>query len=161
MKKTALLLATSLSFTTLPSLAADSIELSMTAQEQTVQVDADGHSKTVLVAPTSVIPGDIIVYTTHYKNNGAETATNIAITNEIAKEMRYIAGSADNSYTTLTYSVDGGKHFDAEQDLVVATEDGKERPATANDYTHIRWQISELKPGAKGSVSYKARVRED
>jgi len=161
MKNSALLLAISLTITTLPSLAADSIELSMTAHEQVVQVDADGHSKTVLVEPTSVIPGDIIVYTTHYKNNGAETATNIAVTNVIAKEMHYIAGSADNNHTAVTYSVDGGKHFGAEQDLVVATKDGKSRPATANDYTHIRWQISELKPGAEGSVSYKARVRED
>lgn len=144
------------------SFAQDSaITLTMKAQEREVITGDDGKREVRLIEPTNVIPGDLIVYTTTYRNNGNEAATDVAITNVIAKEMRYIAGSADSKGAQLTYSVDGGKTFNREENLTVLGANGKPRPATVDDYTHIRWKIADIPAGAEGSVSYQAQVREE
>ncbi len=163
MNHTATLTLTALFISTSSVALADTnaVELNMLAQEQIIVKDDKGHMQTKRVKPTSVIPGDTIVYTTQYTNHGKETATQVLISNEIAKEMNYIAGSADTPLATVSYSIDGGVSFAAEQNLSITDKDGKSHPATASDYTHIRWQITEIIPNGQGSVSYMAKVKEN
>jgi hypothetical protein len=56
----------------------------------------------------------------------------------------------------VSYSVDGGHTYDRPENLRVAGPKGQMRPATAADYTHIRWQ---LKHSLKGNSVAFARFR--
>ena len=55
--------------------------------------------------------------------------------------MRYLADSAAGPGADVSFSVDGGRTFDLPENLLVAGPAGQWRPATAADYTHIRWQL--------------------
>ncbi len=158
-----LIIAAMLSFTLVldprMAIAAKGIELHLVVKEEIVSQNAQGKKVLSLVEPTSVIPGDMIVYTTHYHNTGKETADNVVITTPIPKETALVNGSAAVENATVSYSIDGGNHFDAPSNLIVTESRGKTRPATANDYTHIRWQLRHLAPTAHGSVAFHAKVR--
>jgi len=41
----------------------------------------------------------------------------------------------------VSFSVDGGRTFDLPENLWVPGPGAQLRPATAADYTHIRWQL--------------------
>lgn len=157
-----LIIAAMLSFTLVldprMAVAANGIELHLVVKEEIVSQDAQGKKVLSLVEPTSVIPGDMIVYTTHYHHTGKEIADNVVITTPIPKETALVNSSAVEN-ATVSYSIDGGNHFDAPQNLIITESMGKTRPATANDYTHIRWQLKNLAPTAHGSVAFHAKVR--
>ncbi len=135
------------------------IELTMVAQEQIISQDANGKQVITLTNPTSVVPGDTIVYTTHYRNKGKVIAENVVITNPIPSDTAYITHSASQANASVSYSVDGGKQFDTPANLTITGSDGKPRPATANDYSHIRWTLKSIAPDASGSVNFHALVR--
>lgn len=139
--------------------ADSSIEINMVAQEEITTLDANGKQVTRLVEPTAVVPGDMIVYTTHYRNKGKMLAENVAITNPIPRDTAYVDSSATTANANLSYSVDGGNKFDAPKNLTITNRDGTTRPATADDYSHIRWTLKSIAPDASGSVSFHAKVR--
>ena len=79
------------------------------------------------------------------------------ITIPVAEHTRYRSGSARGGDTDITFSADGGKHYAAPGELTVKLKDGRKRPATASDYTHIKWKFkAPVAPGASGAVSYRA-----
>lgn len=139
--------------------ADDNFKLTMLVQEEIITLDTNGKQVITLVEPTSVVPGDMIVYTTGYHNRGKALAENIAITNPIPADTAYVADSALIANASVSYSIDGGKKFAAPDDLTITESSGKTRPATANDYSHIRWTLKSVAPDAQGSVSFHARVR--
>jgi len=139
--------------------AASGIDLTMVARKEIVTIDSQGKKVVTLVEPITVIPGDMIVYTTHYHNKGSVAAESVAITNPIPKDTAYVDGSAVIDNATLSYSVDGGKKFDSPANLTITGSNGQRRPATANDYSHIRWTLKSIAPEARGSVSFHAKVR--
>lgn len=148
----------------LPARAADKggIELTSTAEvEITVKNDQGVKEvKRVPAGEANVVPGEIVIFTTHYANLGSQPATNLAIKNPVSEHMTYVAGSAEGQGTRIEFSIDNGKTFAQPEQLKIKTEDGKERTAVAADYTNIRWIIvGELGPGAKGLVSYKGKVK--
>lgn len=161
MKYAVLLIALSANISSLVLADNRAIELNVLAQEQVIVKDEKGQLQTKRIEATSVIPGDTIIYTTQYTNRGQETATRVTISNEIAKEMNYIAGSAETPVASISYSIDGGINFAPKEALTVTNKDGKNRPAKTTDYTHIRWQLAEILPNSQGSVSYMAKVKED
>jgi hypothetical protein len=56
--------------------------------------------------------------------------------------------------------VDGGRSFDAAENLKVQDADGQLRPAIAADYTHIRWHLkNSLKGNSVAFVRFRARVK--
>jgi hypothetical protein len=74
--------------------------------------------------------------------------------------MSYVAESAVGPATEVSYSVDGGNHFDAAENLKIQDADGQLRPAGAADYTHIRWQLkNSLKANSVAFVRFRARVK--
>jgi uncharacterized repeat protein (TIGR01451 family) len=139
--------------------AESDIDLNMVAQKEIVTIDVQGKKMVTLMEPTTVIPGDVIVYTTHYHNKGKMSAEKVAITNPIPKDTAYVDGSGVVDNAILSYSVDGGKSFDVPEKLTITESNGRKRPATADNYSHIRWTLKSIAPDTRGSVSFHARVR--
>ena len=117
--------------------------------------DADGKERTELVDPTTIIPGDRLVFGTDYANKGAEAVSNFVVTNPLPAAVR-LAPDADPA---LDVSVDGGKTWGALATLSMTNPDGTTRPATHADVTHVRWVLASIAPGASGRLTYPAIIR--
>lgn len=146
----------------LPALAAGEVNLKSTA-EVDITIKNDKGEKEVLRVPaasSNIVPGDTVIFTTHYENQGIQPATDVVINNPMPEHMLYLDGSAEGKKTRIEFSIDKGKTFATADRLKIMDVDGKERLATAADYTHIRWTVEgALEKGAKGSVSFKAKVK--
>lgn len=139
-----------------------SIELRSTAETEVVTVNAKGEKevKRVDAARAKVVPGDTVIFTTHYKNAGKEPAGNVVITNPIPEHTVYVDRSAEGAGTRIDFSVNNGRSYASPGNLTVAGPDGKTRPAKPSDYTHVRWTLNKpLQPGGKGSVSFRGQVK--
>ena len=128
-----------------------------TIVEKEIVVEADnGETTTQLVEAESVVPGEKVVYTITFKNVGDASAENVVITNPISESLTYVAGSASNGSMVVEFSTDGGKSFGIASELRIV-DNGVERLATTQDYTHVRWVMkSELEVGEEGSASFAA-----
>ncbi|WP_211276765.1 hypothetical protein [Erythrobacter tepidarius] len=120
-----------------------------------VITDPDGKERTELVDPTTIVPGDRLVFGTDYTNKGSEAVTNFIVTNPLPAAVR-LAPDADPA---LEVSVDGGKTFGALAALAVTADDGTTRPATHADVTHVRWVLASIEPGGSGRLTYPAIIR--
>lgn len=124
-------------------------------------VVANGASTRVLVTPKKVVPGDHLVFSTAYHNNGASAVDHFVVTNPLPKGVSFASDTAEASEV----SVDGGKSWGQLAKLAVfdskggADGKGGQRPAQAGDVTHVRWTVAVIAPGATGAVSYHAVVR--
>lgn len=115
----------------------------------------NGKEKHVLSDPTVVVPGDKLIFSTNYRNAGAEPVKLFVVTNPIPEAVMLAPeGAAD-----LTVSVDGGKTWGKLASLSVSNGQGGMRPAEARDATHVRWTLPVVAPGAVGKVTYHAIVR--
>lgn len=120
----------------------------------------DGKLELVRVPAGKVIPGGTIIFVNSVTNNGTTAAEKIVVTNPIPEQMLYLDGSAAGQGTTITFSIDGGQSFDLPGNLKVKKSDGTMRPATAADYTHLRWVLNTpLAPRQTQHVEYRARVK--
>lgn len=137
----------------------NSIRLEHKAEQRQTYVDDDGVEQTRLVEAARVVPGEAILFTVTYTNVGAEPAEDLVITNPVPNAMNYLADSASGDNTDITFSTNGGNNFDSPQNLVVTAADGTQRPAAANDYTHIRWIVrGNIAAGTTGTVQFTALV---
>jgi uncharacterized repeat protein (TIGR01451 family) len=106
-----------------------------------------------------IVPGDQVIYTVSYENKGKQPADRVVVTDPIPPEVAYVDGSAFGPGTEIEFSVDG-KTWGAPAALKVKGADGKERPAIAADYTHIRWKLAaSVQPGQKGFVRFRAVLK--
>ena len=125
-------------------------------QKEEISVNDAGETETRLVGAEIVVPGERVVYTITFRNVGEEPADNVIITNPIDDSLTYVDGSAFGPGMDIQFSVDGGVVFASADDLAV-TKDGVERPAVAEDFTHVRWVMrSELAVGAQGTARFTA-----
>ncbi len=138
------------------AMADGSLDVRTTVHKEEVTVDESGETVRKMVPAELVVPGESVYYTITFKNVGAESADNVVITNPIAENLTYVDGSAFGPGTEIQFSVDGGATFAAAGDLTVA-ENGQQRTATADDYTHVRWVMqNNLEPGAQGTARFAA-----
>ena len=137
------------------------ISLTVTGQEEQYAIDNDGTTVTVYSDLSSVVPGDIVLYTISYHNLGEMPADTVVINNPIPAQMNYQDGSADSSSSAIIkFSVDGGKTFASPSQLTVTKADDTSRPAMASDYTHVQWQLLDTVPSQQqGTVTYKAKLK--
>ncbi len=127
-------------------------------QKEEVTVTDAGETERKLVPADTVVPGDDVVYTITFTNVSDETAENIVITNPISQNLTYVQGSAFGPGTLIEFSVDNGQSFAAPDELMVGVS-GEQRPAAAEDFTHVRWTMqNELQAGAQGMARFKARL---
>lgn len=118
-------------------------------------VTENGVSKVELAEPKVVIPGDRLLFTTRYRNEGAQAVTNFVVTNPLPSAVALSGADAPGTEV----SVDGGKTWGQLGALTIAGSEGTARAATAADVTHIRWTIPAIAPGASGEVQYHGIVR--
>ncbi len=115
-----------------------------------------------LVPASAVHPGDVVQYVLRYVNRGDAVARDAVIGDPIPQGTTYLAGSAAGEGAEVTFSSDGGKTYASAVRLTyeIKTPAGavEKRIATPGDYTHIRWTLRAVEPGAAGAVSFKVRV---
>jgi uncharacterized repeat protein (TIGR01451 family) len=136
------------------------VTLDMESAMEKVETGKDGKQVTRLVPVTKVVPGDEVIYTINYRNDGREVANPVVISNALPKEMSFRDGTAFGAGATITFSVDGGKTFGPAEALRMPLPNGGTRPATGADYTNIRFLINNpVAPGQKGFVRYRAQLK--
>jgi uncharacterized repeat protein (TIGR01451 family) len=149
-----------LTFFAAPAQAEGDIVVQTTAEAE-VEVAGPGGAKVKKREPVKLaIPGSQVIYTTRFTNKGAKPAGNVVIDNPVPANTTLVSGSVFGANTAITYSVNGGKSYDAPGKLRVTTPEGAGRPATPRDYTHIRWSyVGELPPGKRGEVGFRVVIK--
>jgi len=138
------------------------IELKSVAEVDVVENNAQGEKevKRKEVKDAKVVPGDIVIFTTRYLNTSDKAVNNVTIMNPVPEHMLYVDKSAEGKGARIDFSVDNGKTYAAADKLTVKDAAGKTQPATAQDYTSIRWVITTpVAPGGTGAVSFKALLK--
>ncbi len=138
------------------------VEVKSFAEVEVVQKDEKGMKVVTLVdaAKNNVQPGDTVIFSITYLNNGDEPATDVAIKNPVPQQMLYLDRSALGEGTRIDFSVDNGKSYGPMDKIRVRSADGKERPARGADITFVRWTLEKpLRKGGAGKVSFRAVVK--
>jgi uncharacterized repeat protein (TIGR01451 family) len=118
--------------------------------------DGQGKLKNTLAPPTSVIPGNALVFTLDYKNTGTKPATGFVINNPIPANVSFTG--VEQPWAVV--SVDGGKSFGPLATLKMPKGDGTMRAAVPQDVTAIRWVFAKpILPAAGGKVAFYAVVK--
>ena len=144
------------------NLAQAAISVDITAEKEVVVVENNKEIRKVFPA-TETQAGEIIFFTVNYFNEGEQPVRNIQIDNPIPPSMTYIPGTVWGENSDIVFSIDHSKTFKKPSLLTYEVVDaqGKEikKVASPEEYTDIRWIISEVAAGGKGQVGFKARVR--
>ncbi len=143
----------------LPCIALAEVEVKTEVYEVIEVKQDNGSSKLEWVTAQSIVPGDRVGYRIRFENTGKDPADNIVLNNPVPENTIYVDGSARGANSKIVYSVNGGHLFGTPKQLFIEKE-GKKMPATAKDYTNIRWTLSSpLKAGEQGSVQYVVQVK--
>jgi uncharacterized repeat protein (TIGR01451 family) len=134
--------------------AAQERPIKLESDVQLVRPASDG-GEAQLVEPEGVVPGDTLVFTTSYRNEGSAPVSNFVIVNPVSAELLL----SEEATAQTEVSIDGGKNWGRLSELTVTDNESQERPANADDITHLRWVISEVVPAAAGTVQFSATVR--
>jgi uncharacterized repeat protein (TIGR01451 family) len=108
-----------------------------------------------LLEPVNVVPGDLLLFTTSFHNEGAAPVTDFVVVNPVADSLELTAEAAGQT----DVSVDGGKTWGLIAQLTIVDAEGQEQPATVSDITHMRWKFARIQPGETGRVQFIAAVR--
>lgn len=139
--------------------ASGDIELRNVAEFEQEVKTPDGKVEKKRVPALKAVPGNEVIYTSTFRNNGRKPAANVAVVNPVPANTTYVGGSASGENTDIAFSVDGGRTWGPVEKLTVTGADGKKRPAAAADITHIRWTYrGELPPGKQGAVGFRVVV---
>jgi uncharacterized repeat protein (TIGR01451 family) len=140
--------------------AATPLTITTLIEKEVVTTDAAGKRKTTRVAADKIIPGETVIYTYQLKNAGNEPASPVVIATPIPPNMVYEDKSATTTGAAVAFSVDRGQTFAEPGKLQIVGADGKKRPATAADYTNIRWQLTTpLKADAPKQIAFRALLK--
>jgi uncharacterized repeat protein (TIGR01451 family) len=119
-----------------------------------------GRETTRLIPADRVVSGDIVIYTLEVRNTAPTSVPRPVVTYAIPAHMTYLPDSAIGPGTSVTYSIDAGRSFDVPENLKVQGSAGELRPATAADYTHIRWQLKNtLKSNSVAFVRFRVQMK--
>ena len=136
------------------------VKLTSTILRQVEVENEKGEKGIDLVPVEKAVPGEELIIQVSYTNSGSKPAENIVIVNPVPDQMIYVAGSATGDVTLATFSTDGGKTFDLPEKLTFTDEEGNEKPAPAELYTHIRFRrIDALAPGQTDTVFFHAVLK--
>jgi uncharacterized repeat protein (TIGR01451 family) len=103
--------------------------------------------------------GDEIFYTLRVRNSD-NTARETIIVKPIPRNTRYVPNSATGPGVVVDFSVDGGVTFAPAEQLLAHAAGNVTRPATVDDYTHIRWRLRHpLASGATALLRFRAVLR--
>lgn len=135
------------------------IDVRTLAEVETRTLEA-GRAVVKLAPADRVVPGDQLIYTLEVRNLGSKAIVAAVVIKAVPEHMQYVARSAAGPGADVSYSVDGGAHFDRPERLVVLGSDGVPHAAHAADYTHIRWQLKRaLQPDSVAYARFRAVVK--
>ncbi|MFN2454801.1 MAG: hypothetical protein ABR577_11335 [Pyrinomonadaceae bacterium] len=121
------------------------------------------HTGFPLEKVSAVNPGETLSWTIISQNDGDGAARDYKAVGQIPRGTVFIAGSAETEHAAeVTYSIDGGKTFEAQPLIEEKQADGttKRVPAPVSAYTQVRYEWADgLAAGGKLNASYKVRVR--
>jgi uncharacterized repeat protein (TIGR01451 family) len=144
-----------------PAWAKPRIEISMSQAKEVVEVK-DGVSTVKLIPVQTASPGDVVEYKLTYQNKGDELARDAVIDDPVPKGTTFVGESATSDGAELVYSADGGKTFapaaQLTREIRLPSGEAEKRPISPSEYTHVRWIIRQIPPGATGSVRFRVRV---
>jgi len=107
-------------------------------------------------------PGQTLIYTIKYRNDGDETASNVVVDDPIPTGTIYLPGSATEK-GEMSFSIDGGQTYKKPSLLTyeITNPDGskEKRSASPEQYTNIRWQLPQVAAGAKDELSFQVKVK--
>lgn len=133
-----------------------SVSLASDVLVERTTVGADGRTQVSLEEPSTVVPGDKLVFVLRYRNNGRQPAADFVVTNPLPAAVAF-QGSNDGS---AQLSVDGGRSWGAIGDLTITEADGTRRAARMEDVTHVRWTFAQPIPaGEAGRLMFRGVVR--
>ena len=136
--------------------ARNNVSLQTQVKVERTTTDAQGQPHTTLEEPAVVVPGDRLLFTLNYSNNGATPATNFVVTNPLPAAVAF-SGTDD---ARADVSVDGGRTWGKLATLQVRGEDGAMRPARADEVNSIRWAFAQPIPaGEAGRLTFRGVVR--
>ncbi len=137
---------------------------SMTARQvvekEVVTVGPNGEETLKRLPADKVTPGETVIYSIRYKNDGAVPAADIVLIMPVPKEVAYVEGTvAGADSASVSFSADNGATYVARGRLTIV-EGGEVRPARGDEITHIKWTLAApVAANAEGEVSYKAELR--
>jgi uncharacterized repeat protein (TIGR01451 family) len=147
-------------------LAQPKVNLNLVAEQQVITKDAEGKPVQTWKATESKVKvkqGDILRFTVSGKNEGTKAAENFALTQPVPAGTTIVLNSAQASTAaSVVFSIDQGKSFIAKPIVKVTLADGtvSEKPAPAEAYTHVRWQMpGALQPNEGVAANYQVTVR--
>lgn len=149
--------------------AAESIETTLIAEVRE-EANVAGRRLARLVPATVLHEGQVVFYTVRILNRTSEPARDVVVVQRVPENTHYVPNSAGGPGAEITFSADGGQSFAREGQLIVVEPslplseptDGTvrqplTRPATSEDYTHIRWRLrNPLAPGAVALARFRA-----
>lgn len=154
----ALVLATA-AWTGAHAQASNDIELRNVAETEQEVKTPEGKVEKKRVPALKAIPGNEVIYTSSFRNNGRKPAANVSVVNPVPANTTYVGGSAFGENSDITFSADGGRTWASADKVTVTGPDGKKRPAAASDLTHIRWTYrGELAAGKQAAVGFRVVV---
>lgn len=129
--------------------------------EVELRILEQGRETSKLVPADRVVPGDRVFYTLEVRNTLSAVVAAPTVTYPIPEHTQYLADSAVGPRAEVSFSVDGGRSFDAPENLKVQTPEGPSRAAVAADYTDIRWQLKkDLKGHAVAFLRFRVLVKQ-
>jgi len=138
------------------------VTISVVAKQQIV-TEENGQKVTKLVEANDVVPGDVLIYQLNYQNVGDEPAVGAVLVNPVPDNTLYVDGSAFGPGSDIDFSIDGGKHYKRPSLLTYEVKMGdgtvEKRTASPEQYTHIRWTVSQIPAGKSGAASFQVRVQ--
>lgn len=138
------------------AMAANNVSLSSDVYVERKVAKPNGTTALVLEQPTTVTPGDNLVFVVKYKNVGSAPASDFSVTNPLPKAVAF-NGTSDG---TEIVSVDGGKKWGPLSDLTYISGNGDVRPALMTDVTHVKWKFNRsLSAGSGGKLVFRGTVK--
>jgi uncharacterized repeat protein (TIGR01451 family) len=137
------------------------IILEITSSREVVE-KVNGEEVRKIVPTDQAEPGQILIYTIKYRNDGDETATNVVVDDPIPAGTIYLPGSATEK-GEMNFSIDGGKTYKKPSLLTyeITNPDGsmEKRSASPEQYTNIRWQLPQVAAGARDELRFQVKVK--
>lgn len=129
-----------------------------------VNLTAQAESRAPAEGTNAVVsrPGDVVEYRLSFTNSTAGPIRDVVFDDPIPDGMVYVLGSAggDRDDVAVEFSIDGGASYDPNPEIEVQEAEGAvRRPAPAERYTHVRWNILGAVPaGEEVQAVFRARI---
>jgi len=168
------LLAVAILTSTLVAVAKSQVRLELSSYRVTTYTDEQGHKLERLEPALKVGPGDVLEWRLRAANTSGQRLKNVALVIPIPPQTYYLEGTAaplkikrgEQEVVALPeFSYDGGKHYGRPPlyKEVTVEENGKKVvrkvQVAPEEYTHVRWVLSEMDPEQAVEVFLRTKVR--